>query len=653
LRTHLNALALSEIGLPGLTSEGGTSSIEQMLNMDKEEQPLKSDIIEHLKLSDNIKEKITDLFKKCVNDFKEKLQENPMMSFDTSWIERNLDDINKNLNKSMKRWRILYQKAEQMLKKATATINDRKTRQGSKEYKEASKDQNQAKRQIGLLCNDRRGFSQLSEFYPYRYLASEGFLPGYNFTRLPVRVFIPNSSTGGEYVSRPKQIALREFGPLNIIYYNGNKYKIDQMIVQELETALSKAKIAKPSGFFLEGEQINRETCPFSGADLSDNSNKLFIHNILDLSESRTRPIERISCEEEERSSKGFGITTYFSLDGRNLNSIKTTRIKTSDEELLKLRYIPAARLIYINDKWRAQKEEGFPINKISGRWKAAMPKTDDVDTNPEDYTRVKLKTTTVADAIYIEPIEALGLERDGIITLQYALKRAIVNIYQVEQNEIGTVIIGDEKHPNILIYESAEGSLGILSQIINDINSFTTIVDEAIKICRYDDKEYKAPASYDDLLSYYNQMDHQVIDRFKIKEALEKLSQCKMEIEAGKGFKTYKEQYQYLLRNIDPDSSTEKKFLDYLYKNSYKLPDEAQKYIEDLYCKPDFYYEETGTCIFCDGTPHDRETVKERDENQRTELMNLGYDVWSWYYREDLEEKTAQRRDLFRKVKE
>ena len=26
-----------------------------------------------------------------------------------------------------------------------------------------------------------------SDFYPYRYLASEGFLPGYNFPALPVR----------------------------------------------------------------------------------------------------------------------------------------------------------------------------------------------------------------------------------------------------------------------------------------------------------------------------------------------------------------------------------------------------------------------------------------------------------------------------------
>jgi hypothetical protein len=653
LQTHLNALTLSEIGLPGLTSDTSNASIEQMLDMDKANKPLKSEIIEHLKLTEATKKSITELFQRCIHDFEQTVTDNPLKTYDEKWVHQKLNKISDDLNENMNRWRTLYQKADKMLNRASATINSRTTRVGSPEHKNALRDQYQAKRQIGLLCNDRSGSSQLSEFYPYRYLASEGFLPGYNFTRLPVRVFIPNSTTGGEYISRPRQVALREFGPLNILYYNGRKYQINQMITQDLESSLTKAKIATPSGFFLEKEQLNRERCPFSDADLSKDSNKRFIHNILELSESRTRPIERISCEEEERSAKGFNIQTYFSMDGRELNNIKTTLIKAGDEELLRLRYITAARLIYINDRWRSQKEEGFPVNKISGHWKAAMPKTDEANSNPEDYTRVKLMTTTTADAIYIEPIEALGLDRDGVITLQYALKRAIVNKYQVEQNEMGTVIIGDEDYPNILIYESAEGSLGILSQLINDVHAFNTIVEEAITICRYDDKNYKAPASYDDLLSYYNQMDHQVIDRFKIKEALGKLRQCKMEIEAGKGFKTYEEQYRYLLKNIDPDSSTEKKFLKYLYKNGLKLPDEAQKNIEELYCKPDFYYEETATCIFCDGSPHDREAVKEKDERQRSQLMNHGYDVWSWHYREDLKTKISERTDIFKKVKE
>jgi len=50
--------------------------------------------------------------------------------------------------------------------------------------KRASKSRHaQAMEQLDLL---QKGTSSLSsDFYTYRYLATEGFLPGYNFPRLP------------------------------------------------------------------------------------------------------------------------------------------------------------------------------------------------------------------------------------------------------------------------------------------------------------------------------------------------------------------------------------------------------------------------------------------------------------------------------------
>ena len=77
-----------------------------------------------------------------------------------------------------------------------------------------------------------------------------------------------------------------------------------------------------------------------------------------------------------------------------------------------------------------------------------------------EDHHIVKLWTSTVADALYIEPIQALGLKADGVVTLQHALKRAIEAVFQVEPNEIGVSAMGDPVCPNILLYEAAEGKL-------------------------------------------------------------------------------------------------------------------------------------------------------------------------------------------------
>mgnify|MGYP003812592195 CR=1 FL=1 len=652
LITHLHALTISEIGLPGLTTKAENtngSSLEQLVEMQEENRPLSRSIKEHLKKKTEKRQNIISTFNRVVKDFAEDIALHPSIRFSNEWIDRKLDKLEQNLDEALERWRNLFKKAEQLRERASQELNSGLYNTISKEYKNAERDLYYANRQIELICNINSRHSQLSEFYPYRYLASEGFLPGYNFTRLPIRVFIPNSSTGGEYISRPKHIALREFGPLNIIYYNGQKYKVKQLIAQNIEESLFKAKVATPSGYFLIGKDEDREFCPFSGADLSKSRNKTMVHDLLELSESRTEASERITCEEEERTSRGFEISTYFYVEGGD-QSVRNATAKNDDDSFLRLRYVPAARLVYVSKGWRSQKTEGFPINTITGNWRTHMPNEDDGIQDPEKYKLVRLITTNTADSLYIEPIQVLGLEPEGVITLQYALKRAIEKEYQVETNELGVVNIGDPENPNILLYESAEGSLGILSQVVEDVEAFPRIIKSAIEICRYGDQHYKAPASYDDLLSYYNQPHHQIIDRFLIQEPLEKLSNCTIAIEHSEAFENYEAQYQYLIKNLDPKSITEKRFVDYLYKNKLRLPDHAQKSVDGLYIRPDFFYAPR-TWVFIDGKPHDKTAVREDDTRKRQQLRNRGDEVWSWHYRENLEEKIAERPDIFKKM--
>ena len=430
-----------------------------------------------------------------------------------------------NLDQSLNRWRRLYRSARIILTKATQKLDSGTLSLGSDEYKKHKRNLDQATRQLDLLRNNLGGWStELSEFYPYRYLASEGFLPGYNFTRLPLRIFLPtNNNSSGEFISRPRAIALREFGPLNVIYHNGRKYRVSQLIVQDADSALSDAKVSKKSGYFLTGEQKDFEICPFSGENLGDTANCLHLSYLLEMAESR----------EEERVSMGFRIQTYFSVDGGNQDRVLKAAVKASGQGLLNLRYIPAARLVHVNHQWRAQKTEGFPAGLISGDWASSMPEAE--GNLREEYKRVKLWTSNLADALYIEPTQPLGLKSDGVITLQYALKRAIENVFQVESNEIGVISIGESASPNILLYEAAEGSLGILSQFVENIDIFHQVIEQAIGICRFDDESYKGPASYDDLLSFYNQRDHKLIDRHLIADALNKLRICTIEIQTNR----------------------------------------------------------------------------------------------------------------------
>ena len=166
---------------------------------------------------------------------------------------------------------------------------------------------------------------------------------------MPLRVFVPTGSTAGEYISRPRSIALREFGPRNIIYHNGRKHRVSQLVIQDAESSLTEAKISKRAGYFLTGDQSDLEICPFSGLDLSDNANKEHLHDLLEMTESRGEETARITCEEEERISRGYQIESFFHVDGGNFTSIRSAVARSGDSHLLNLRFIPAARLVSLN----------------------------------------------------------------------------------------------------------------------------------------------------------------------------------------------------------------------------------------------------------------------------------------------------------------
>lgn len=641
LSTHLNALYLAEVGLNDMDQ-----SLANLIDeTDRENLPLKENIIESLKIGPAKKRSIMNDFRNITEDFA-KNELSGSKWFNDEWISRKIDSFTKNLDCSLNRWRLLYKSAQSQLEHAHQVINSGLYPKTSDEMKKAFRDEHQAIRQRDLLKCSAKGYAgQISEFYPYRYLASEGFLPGYNFTRLPLRTFIPKGNAG-EYISRPRFIALREFGPRNVVYHNGSKYRMEQLVTQDIENRAESAKVSINSGYILFGDDYNNEMCPFSQTPLDDNSSrKIFCKNLLEMTETKSEEIERISCEEEERLSTGFDFETYFSVPS-GIDSIQTAFVKSDEDKFLKLQYIPAARLFQINTKWRSQIEPGFPIGLTTGRWKKNNQKE-----SAEDIRRVQLYTTVTTDALYIQPIKSLALVPDGVTTLQYALKRAIETVFQIESNEIGVTRMGDPNHPNIFLYEASEGSLGILSQFVEDKDIFEAVIKEAYNLLRFDDVTYLEPASYDDLLSYYNQRDHLIIDRFLIKDALEKLITCNVELITSSSDVNYDEQYERLMRAFDPNSVTERKFLKYLYDNGLRLPDQAQRQVDGVYSQPDFWYS-SDFWVFCDGTPHDRPEIKERDKQTRDAIRNKGEQVFVYYYRDNLEEIIAKRPDIFKKVR-
>ncbi len=652
IRTHLHAIYLAEAGVSELDH-----SVGDLLDLDNiDELKLRPKIVNNLKFSARSKDAVRQAFRKVIEGIEPDLKKTYWYKDD--WISKTIDEVPQQFDLALDRWRDLFRAAERQLIQAQEIIKNPYYSNTSEEKKNAYKSERNANQQKDqLLNNDKLSSRSYSEFYPYRYLAAEGFLPGYNFTRLPIRAFIQIGETG-EYISRPRFLALREFGPNNVIYHNGARYKINQIVQQEMDKKLHNIKISKSTGYALMGEEYDLEFCPFSNEHLKTDNDKHVFTSVLELSENKTYRIDRITCEEEERLTMGYDIKTFFSIEGPKERT-ETVVVKDGRNQLLKLVYIPAATLIKLNAKWKVRRELGFLLNIKTGFWKteADLRRTEGFS----DIKRVLLSTKDTVDAIYIYPLEALALkpgsEEESIITFQFALKRAIENIYQIEQNEIGVEIMGEKEVTNIMIYEASEGSLGILSQLVKDNSEFKKVIEEAYRICYFengiDTNPEAGPATYNDLLSYYNQYYHAKIDRFLIKDPLEKLMVCEME---ARGYNTklnYEEQYVYLCERRDKTSSTEEKFLKILYERGLKLPDEAQfSPTPDVYVRPDFYYRQERACVFCDGKPHDNTKIKEEDMMKREALRNLGYDVIEYYYLDSPEELVQRRSDIFRKVR-
>lgn len=642
IESHMRAFALSELSLPHVKQ-----SVTELLEVDQPTQPLRTQTTAALILDQSQLHNLTAAFLKILGTLVPQLETESW--FSTAWIQKQLSNLEIDLDQSLKRWRILYQEAKATRSRASHQIDLGTYTLNSPEYRDLKRLQDQSTRQLDLLQNRMEfgsGSPEMTEFYVFRYLASEGFLPGYNFTRLPVRVFVTQGN-GGEYISRPRLIALREFGPGNIIYHSREKFSICQIILPDIQSQIRQARVCKGSGYWLDNGEKTADTCPFTGIDLSEAKNREEFVDIIPLSECRAQPREHITCEEEERRRVGFNIETFFSVPDGDMTRVKRARILTGTDHLLNLAYIPAAQLIQVNKGDKSQKEEGFFLDLSTGYWK---PKPDPEKPSANKVRRVQIYTHTNADALYIEPVKTLALDSAGVLSLQYALKRAIEQVFQIESAELGATTMGDKADPNIFLYEASEGSLGVLSQLATDVDAFRKVVETAIEICNFDDPDYVEKASYDDLLSYYNQPHHLILDRFAIREALDKLKSCSIDLADPSGNRSYEEQYQWLRKQIDTSSSTEEKFLNYLHDHQIRLPDAAQKNADGIYVKPDFFYH-PDTWVFCDGTPHDQPDVKTRDVAQRKALTDRGDEVVVYYYKDDLADVVAKYPDIFKKV--
>ncbi len=558
--THFNAYLLMQLEIPQLRF-----SVKEVLDLNNTAiLPVREEI--RTRMVDSL----LSFGKEWVTGFKTLLEEGiPEIKtapwYSEMWLETQERGFIARFDKAFDRWRILYKTALEIIQKARHTLDDPTVKHGSRTWREANRQHGIGMTQRALLLNEsNKQYGNESEFYVFRYLASEGFLPGYNFTRLPVRVFVGyKHQNEGEYISRSRFIALSEFGPNNLIYHKGNKFRINRILLSDATLKMRKIKISHDTGYaFLDKEVDQYNNDPITSTPLKDLKHAEVWSNLLEITETEALPQERISSEEEERSRMGFEIEQFFTYPKGVAASLQAD-IREGGQPLLHLIYYQSTQLIQVNKRWRRSRDaEGFLIDNRNGKW---LRQRDLSHEEIAEHAReVKLFARDTADTLYIQPVKDLGLDNDQVVSLAYALKRAIEQKFEVEENEVGVWIMGREEEPNIMLYEAAEGSLGILSQLVTTPSEMKDLFRQAYRLMHYDpeQREDRRPdlpkATYDDLLSYYNQRYHDQLDRHAISGTLERLMDC--EIVPLRKEKDRETQYQYLLQRYDKPKISNRK---------------------------------------------------------------------------------------------
>lgn len=438
-------------------------------------------------------------------------------------------------DRAFDRWRELYNSARTQLMEANARSEI--TGLSGADRRRIKAAQMQASDQITILEQGKA--SNGSDFYSYRYLATEGFLPGYNFPRLPLYAFIPGEGKSGSFLQRARFLAISEFGPRSLIYHEGRAYRVMKAkLPPEVRTG-DGSELATRDVFICSNcgacHDDDVERCHACNTPITDND---AVQKTLRIDNVEAAPAERITANDEERVRQGFEIQTVFAWprrDGRV--QITEADFRCEDTSILNLQYANSAEISRINKglKRRAQQTRfGFYIDPRSGYWAKSEDEDPDVDVPPDVVRPVRI-VPIVRDrknALLFRFSEPAAYAPTTIATVQHALLRGIEVLFQLEEGEVlGEPLPARDNRRAILAYEATEGGAGVLSRLVEDPQALGKVAREALILMHFDkvddaiaagdskllvthDREACVRGCYRCLLSYFNQPDHELIDR-------------------------------------------------------------------------------------------------------------------------------------------
>ena len=528
--SHLHAIWLAEAGL------ALSPDIPQILDLEKPGYPLKDEtvrVIQDPGLAHRACAPLRRVLEQILNSLGE--QQPIWINDPGDYVTQVASHAPTEFNSAFDRWRELYHSARTQL--IEANKQSQVPGLSGVDRRRIKAAQMQATDQIGILEQGKA--TNGSDFYSYRYLATEGFLPGYNFPRLPLYAFIPGEGESGSFLQRARFLAISEFGPRSLIYHEGRAFRV------------IKAKLP-PETRTADGQQLATQDiaiCPSCGAAHDGEverchacntlmAGSLPVKRTLRIDNVEAAPAERITANDEERIRQGFEIQTVFAWPRKHGRvEIIEAELRTGDTPLITLQYANSAEISRINKGLKRRRDEtvlGFMIDPRTGYWAKTEAEDPGAEFPPDAVRPVRI-VPIVRDrknALLLRLEDPDRLDPKTTATLQHALMRGIAVAFQLEEGEIlGEPLPSRNNRRAILVYEATEGGAGVLSRLIEDPGALNRVAHRALEIMHFGEVEAAIDAGSPDLLnehldeacvrgcyrcllSYFNQPDHEMIDR-------------------------------------------------------------------------------------------------------------------------------------------
>jgi very-short-patch-repair endonuclease len=279
----------------------------------------------------------------------------------------------------------------------------------------------------------------------------------------------------------------------------------------------------------------------------------------------------------------------------------------------------------------------------VTGRWARDAQAPIDTDGEGESDGKVLPQRITpyVEDrrnVLIVFPKTSFDISQ--MATLQYVLKRGIEREFQLEESElVAEALPSVDCRRALLFYEAAEGGAGVLTRLATDPVALRRIAARGLDVCHFEhagqDWSYEQLRDQDPdceagcyrcLLSYYNQPDHELIDRCDEQVLRLLCSLTQADGRKGTEGRTFEEQFRELRRLSG--SSLEHAWLEAVRERDYRLPDRAQPLISEHGTRADFTYAHAQALIYIDGPHHALDAQKHLDARITERLEDAGYTV-------------------------